>query len=276
MICNNLYDIFNEEINIIHLSSYRLLTKKDAMKSYVCSKGMRVYSRFFLVLNGETNFVFNTPDGKEKTLNAISGDVVYLPSDIEYKSSWKDADNIDYISINFDIENQSHEPVLLNSGITIVAHDKYGIFKNSFEKLYDVFTAGALGYRLKCRSQFFDILGQIAMEDMKSEYKNTDSSIYKSIIYIENNYMEEISVTELAKMSNMCETSFRMKFNKLKGMPPIEYKNYLRIQKAAELLLNQEYTVTEAAEAVNIPDICYFSKLFKRYYKISPREYKNR
>lgn len=149
------------------------------------------------------------------------------------------------------------------------------MFTDAFENFYSVYTSGTLGYKLKCRALFFDILMNIALENTRNDIKNIDRSIYKGILFLENNYMEDISVKELAKMSNMCETGFRAKFHKIKGMSPVEYKNYLRIKRGAELLRNDDYTVSSVAETVNIPDICYFSKLFKRYMGVSPREYKS-
>ena len=276
MIYSNLYDLLNDDISITHLSSHKLLTKREIRYKFVCLRGMRPHSRFFLVLNGETYFTFTSADGTEKNITAVKDDIVYLPSDIEYSSEWNKSYAVDYISLEFSVEDKCHEPVLMNDELFVIAHDKYGIFRKRFDNIYSVFTAGTLGYKLKCRSMFYDLLLNIAMDGMKAEYKNPDNSIYNGVLYIENNYMEDISVSELARMSNMCETSFRMKFSKLKGMSPIEYKNYLRIKKAAELLRNEEYTVSEAAESVNIPDICYFSKLFKRHYGMSPREYKRK
>ena len=56
-------------------------------------------------------------------------------------------------------------------------------------------------------------------------------------------------------------------------MSPVTYKNYLRIKKAKELIESGEYNVTEAAIAVNIPDICYFHKLFKKFYDAAPGKF---
>ena len=54
------------------------------------------------------------------------------------------------------------------------------------------------------------------------------------------------------------------------GMSPVEYRNKLRMQKAAILLRTGSSTVGEVAEAVGISDIKYFSKLFKRCIGVSP------
>lgn len=73
-------------------------------------------------------------------------------------------------------------------------------------------------------------------------------------------------------MCNISESTFRRLFREYKKMSPVTYKNYLRIRRARELLLTGEYNVTEAAEAVNLSDLCYFCKLFKRFLGCRPKE----
>ena len=53
-------------------------------------------------------------------------------------------------------------------------------------------------------------------------------------------------------------------------MSPVDYRNRLRIRKAAELLRTGRYTIGEAADQVGIQDIKYFGKLFKRYTGFNP------
>ncbi len=272
---NNM-DFCDLDINVTRLTAVKASALRDNNRTYVCKKGTRVYSRLFLVLNGETEFVFFDTQGNPKTVSARSGDIVYLPDDIPYTSSWKNEKEIDYLSIEFNLVDNKNNPVLLNDEITVIVQDKYGVFTESFKNFYTVYTLGALGYKLKCRALFFDILMNIVLENTRNDMKSIDRSMYKGILYLENNYMEDVTVKELAKMSNMCETGFRAKFHKIKGMSPVEYKNYLRIKRGAELLRNDDYTVSSVAETVNIPDICYFSKLFKRYMGASPREYKTK
>ena len=265
-------DIYDSDINVTRLSSVKRSSDKEVFKTFECKKGMRVYSRFFMVTGGKTEFVFFNTNGEEKRIEATKGDLVYLPDDIAYFSSWIDANEMDYISIEFQIKDKNNKTLLLDDEIFIIATDKYGVIKNSFEKFYNIYTSGGAGYKIKIRAIFFDILSTVLNENAK---QNADeSSVYVGINFIENNFIYDVSVQELSKMSNMCQTAFRQKFHKIKGMAPIEYKNYLRIKHAAELLLNDDYTVSLAAETVNISDICYFSKLFKRYIGVSPREYK--
>lgn len=269
---NLIYDALNSNINISSISS-KQFGGTTGINKYKISKGMRPYSRFFFVLNGTTVFSFETSDKRTKTVKAQKGDIVYLPTDIPYTSYWIDPKEIDHISIEFTIEDEYKNPILLSDEIFVIVRDKYNIYSRWFFKFHNEYINNTLGSKLKCRSIFFDILHSILSECLDANYRETTNSIYKGIMYIDNNCMEEISVKDIASICNMCETSFRQKFKKAKGMSPIEYKNYLKITKAAELLKGGEYTITEAAQTVNIPDIYYFSKLFKKYFSVSPREY---
>ena len=87
---------------------------------------------------------------------------------------------------------------------------------------------------------------------------------------MQNNFTEDFSVEQLAEMCCLSVGSFRRSFSQCVGMSPVEYRNKLRIQKAVTLLKTGEMTVGEVAQAVGIPDLKYFSKLFKRYTGVSP------
>ena len=108
-------------------------------------------------------------------------------------------------------------------------------------------------------------------DNIKTQYK----SIADGIMYIENNYLEDTSVGELAAMCHVSESGFRKLFKEYSDHSPVQYRNILRIQKAQELLRSGEYTVSTAAEAVGITDVYYFSKMFKKVTGKTPKSFKN-
>lgn len=58
-------------------------------------------------------------------------------------------------------------------------------------------------------------------------------------------------------------------------MRPMEYLNFIRINKAATLLRTGSYSVIEAAFESGYQHVSYFSKWFKIYMKMTPSEYKS-
>ena len=63
------------------------------------------------------------------------------------------------------------------------------------------------------------------------------------------------------------------KFHEKTDKSPIEHRNYIRAQKALELLLSGDYYVSEAAEVVGFSSSFYFCKTFKKLYGTSPMRY---
>lgn len=80
------------------------------------------------------------------------------------------------------------------------------------------------------------------------------------------------------RYSGICSLSksrFSHKFKEVTGTVPIEYFINLKIKKAKELLASSDLTVAEIAQRVGYENALYFSRLFKKYTKHSPTEYRN-
>ena len=102
-----------------------------------------------------------------------------------------------------------------------------------------------------------------------------NTAILKSIEYMHKNYRSPLNVSELARVAHMSESNFYAVFKKQFGSSPISYLNHYRLTLASDMLKQSDAPVKEIAEAVGFTDQLYFSKLFKRTYRVSPREYRN-
>ena len=81
------------------------------------------------------------------------------------------------------------------------------------------------------------------------------------------------SVDRLAEMTSMGRTKFYGKVKQLTGLSPNKYLQEARLQRAAELLLEGELTVSEISYKVGIQDPSYFNKLFKSRFGVVPSKY---
>lgn len=72
---------------------------------------------------------------------------------------------------------------------------------------------------------------------------------------------------------------FRRIFRENNGTSPLNYLIKWRLKEAASLLLDSEDQISTIAEKCGMPDKFYFSRLFKKYYSLSPlnfrKEFKN-
>lgn len=93
--------------------------------------------------------------------------------------------------------------------------------------------------------------------------------------YMEENYQEKISLDQIADNMYLSTYYISKLFKKETGDTPINYLIRLRMKKAREILEEDpSCTIRSVAEAVGYEDAYHFSKLFKKYYGISPLYYR--
>lgn len=247
-----LKEICNKDLKLSTLYS-SVIGKVDGLT--VRTKGQIFTERFFYIREGTQTFTLE--DGTE--LVTQKGDIVYLPPDVAYVSRWTTSPVGKAISIMFSMEDNT----TISDRMFVIAQDKYETYYKLFLEIAEVFEQSKLGYKIKSQSVFWQIYHGIITDLLTKEDKTP--SINKGILYIENNYMNEINVDNLADMCYISPATFRRKFKKITGMSPVEYRNMLKIKKAADLLKTGEFSVSEASKTVGIDDIYYFSKMFKKY-----------
>ena len=103
-----------------------------------------------------------------------------------------------------------------------------------------------------------------------------DESLFKALDYIHDNYRNAMSVSDIAQTVLMSESNFYSRFKKQFGMSPIAFLNHYRLTLASDMLKQSNATIKEIAESVGFFDQLYFSKLFKRTFNVSPRQYRDR
>ncbi|KAA6323305.1 Sensor histidine kinase TodS, partial [termite gut metagenome] len=82
------------------------------------------------------------------------------------------------------------------------------------------------------------------------------------------------NVDVLCAMLNMSRTSFYNKIKALTDHAPADYVRIIRLNKAAQLLKEGNYNVTEIAEMTGFNDAKYFREVFKKHFNVSPSKYK--
>ena len=99
--------------------------------------------------------------------------------------------------------------------------------------------------------------------------------IEEALNYIKDNYREKISVEDIAAQAQLSSSHLFAVFKKQFGVSPISFLNSYRMSIAAEQLLGTTKPINQIAAEVGIDDSIYFNKIFKKYYQMSPTEYRN-
>lgn len=98
--------------------------------------------------------------------------------------------------------------------------------------------------------------------------------IAPALSYAKEHYKEEIKIQDLAEVCSISETHFRRIFWECMNMPPNEYINVIRIQKASRLLLKSYATMEEIAYQVGYGDVSTFTRNFKKMFGMTPYQWK--
>lgn len=146
-----------------------------------------------------------------------------------------------------------------------------GYFKEKMNDLFDhLFSTDDFWENYSC---CYKILG-LLLQSSEFQQNKINQGIQNSVEYMMKNYTQTINVIDLAKIANMSESNFYAVFKKSFGCSPVSYLNHYRMSLATDLLIETNFTVSEIGYKVGIKDPLYFSKLFKKAYAISPKEYR--
>ncbi len=91
---------------------------------------------------------------------------------------------------------------------------------------------------------------------------------------IQAKYMSGITISEIAKMLNLERSYFSTVFKNSVGISPQEYLNNFRLEKASELLICTDMSVTDIAFSTGYSGVVNFSRMFKRRFGMSPTNYR--
>lgn len=126
--------------------------------------------------------------------------------------------------------------------------------------------------------QLFSVLIEqklLIEKKQKIIYKSSED-IKQCIRYMEENYAEKITLSEIADLVHMTPNYFCSYFKKVTGLPPFTQLNHIRIKRASELLKQTEMTVNEIAEACGFNNVNYFIRKFKEIKECTPAVYRKK
>lgn len=100
------------------------------------------------------------------------------------------------------------------------------------------------------------------------------SEVLQAISYIHENYSRKISLASVAEHVGLSSGYLCRIFKEETGVSINAYINNLRMTHAGELLADKNSYIKEVAISVGFEDQLYFKRLFKRYYGVTPSEYR--
>ena len=123
------------------------------------------------------------------------------------------------------------------------------------------------------------LLNQITAKPLRNE--GADNTCYSYRIreladYIQENYMHNISLKQLAGIYFINEKYLGRTFKKETGQSVHEYLNNIRMEKATELLVHTNKPILEIAMECGFGSLSHFTRTFRARTKLTPTEYRAR
>ena len=101
----------------------------------------------------------------------------------------------------------------------------------------------------------------------------TDVYVDYAVNYIQSNYATA-RVTDVARFIGIHRSYLTGIFKKKLGISPQEYLMQCKLKKASELLLETRLPIQEISQQVGYDNPLTFSKIFKSFYGVSPKNYR--
>lgn len=124
---------------------------------------------------------------------------------------------------------------------------------------------GKSAYLSGCLWQLLSLL--LEETEIKSDYCE------KALAIMNSEYANSVTIADIAERLSLDRGYFSTLFKSKTGTAPVQYLLSLRLKRAAELMSVHGESPTTAALSVGYNDMSHFSKIFKKHFGMSPREY---
>ena len=207
---------------------------------------------------------------KEKAPDVVISDVV-MPEKTGYDLCRKMKENI----------QMSHIPVILLTAMATVEDQVQGLDSGAdayvtkpFEPQYlKALIASQLRNRAKVRTMLSE---STDVQELEEDVLSPQDNAFMTELYqlMENELSNsELDVSRMTELLHMSRTKFYYKVKGLTGENPSVFFKRYKLNRAAQLILERKYNVSEIADMTGFSTLSHFSTSFKKQFGVSPSEY---
>ena len=144
-----------------------------------------------------------------------------------------------------------------------------------FVKAHRVWQDKGEGYYAKCLSILYEIIS--CLQQQTASYLTSEQSkrLRPAMDYMTEHLGDSgFDYRAMCAETGLSYNYFKNLFIKQYGRPPVKHLTALRMERARELLITGQYSVTEIAAACGFDNVYYFSTVFKKHFGVAPSSYK--
>lgn len=164
--------------------------------------------------------------------------------------------------------NGSEAPMLEALGYisksSSVIVDSYGVMDRAYQALDGIMGSEDIAAILQRKNIILHMVLELFALSRQSGLADKNERVVANVVeFLNENYRETFSISELADRFHLSETHFRRLFKAYTGRSPREFVTAARMSEAKRLLSNGA-AIKEVARLVGYDDMFYFMRVFKR------------
>jgi AraC-like DNA-binding protein len=217
---------------------------------------------------------------KDRRFEVGAGEFILLPATKEYLTYGADESDpwtiywVHFSGKDMSVFNRSFGIGLFDGPQKIFFNEKgLQIWDTMYQNLEMGYSKENLANTNLCLYHF---IATFVYPDKHHNEKKQDARdmIKDTILYMRKELNGKLTVQDMARENNLSASHFASLFRKGTGMSPMDYFIHLKLQKACLMLYNSDTKIKEIAGAIGYEDPYYFSRLFKKYMRVSPDTYR--
>jgi len=223
-------------------------------------------------------------EGKLLNCYCQPGEMLFIPAGVNYASRWHEAGEFSLLGFSPQFfEQVAHESVrvrrielLPHIGVSDPLVQQIGLaLKSDIEAKHP---AGCIFGESLATALVIHLLKQYSIWEARSVSDNegclSDYQLQKVLVYIQDHLEQDIALSDIASVVNLSQYHFCRLFKASTGLAPHQYLTQCRIDRAKQLLQTTQLTITDIAFAVGLNNHSSFTRLFRRFVGVTPKEFR--
>jgi AraC family transcriptional regulator len=222
--------------------------------------------------------------GQIRNCYCKTGEMLFIPAGVKYASLWQDAGEFSLLGFSPKFFEQVAYESVRNKQVELIPHigvndplvQQIGLaLKADVEAKYP---AGRLFGESLATGLVLHLLKQYSVWQPQSSSDRkgrlSKHQVQKVFDYIQAHLDQDVALSEIAGVLNLSQYHFCRLFKQSTGVAPHQYLTQCRIDRAKQLLLTTQLTITEIAFAVGLNNHSSFTRLFRQYAGMTPKEFR--
>lgn len=240
------------------------------------------------IISGRAKFICD-----DSRFTSAEGDIIIIPPNMlhsiyPYESSGQIYDTIVFnsellgISENNRCATECVKP--LANGVSKITtritkeHVYYSELKTIVENIFSCAKGNTPHLDMLMKSELLRLLWLLVESGdifrIAENGKSKIEAVRPAVEYMNENYAENITVDQLAKIAHISKSYFMRRFRETVGIGAIEYLSQIRIKKTCELLVKTDMTAAEIAYECGFRNLSNFNRQFRNIVGCTPKKYR--